>query len=191
MVSQFVGEKKIPMLGTLGHPFPNGIHAVGRLDADSEGLLLLTTNKKVTNLLFNSGAPHKRTYLVRVKNTVSQEALEKLRNGVTIRIKDGVYYQTPPCVVNIVDCPDNIMPHQRELRHFVAHTWLTITIYEGKYHQIRKMVAAVNHRCLRLIRISIEDIELGDLKPGAIEEIEENEFFSKLKIEYPTPTPLT
>lgn len=188
MVSQFIGEKKVPMLGTLGHPFPEGIHAVGRLDAHSEGLLLLTNNKKVTNLLFNSGVPHKRTYLVRVKNTVSPESLEKLRNGVTIRIKDGVYYQTPPCEVNIVDCPENIPPHQRELRHFVAHTWLTITIYEGKYHQVRKMVSAVNHRCLRLIRISIEDIELGDLKPGCIEEIGEAEFFSKLKIEYPVPS---
>jgi 23S rRNA pseudouridine2457 synthase len=183
MVSQFIGEEKVAMLGRIGYDFPEGIHAVGRLDSKSEGLLILTTNKTVTRLLFSSGVPHKRTYLVRVKNKVSPESLEQLRAGVTIRIKEGEYYVTPPCEIDIVENPENLFPHQRETREFVAHTWLHMSLYEGKFHQVRKMVFAINHRCLRLIRVSIEGIELGTLEPGGIREIEEGDFFRKLKIE--------
>jgi 23S rRNA pseudouridine2457 synthase len=62
------------------------------------------------------------------------------------------------------------------------HTWLLITLTEGKYHQVRKMIGSVRHRCKRLIRISIESLELGDLKPGCVREIEETDFFTQLKI---------
>ena len=160
-----------------------GIHAVGRLDSKSEGLLILTTNKKVTKLLFCSGVPHKRTYLVRVKNKVTPETLELLRTGVTIRIKEGAYYTTPPCEIEIIENPDNLFPHQLELRDYVSHTWLLMSLYEGKYHQVRKMVFAANHRCMRLIRVSIEGLELDTLEPGGIKEIAEEDFFSKLKID--------
>jgi len=183
MLSQFIGGEKGAMLGKLDYAFPEGIHAVGRLDSDSEGLLILTTNKKVTRLLFQGKTPHKRTYLVRVKNKVSLEKLEMLRNGVTIRIKDGAYYTTPPCSVEIIEQPENLFPHQLELRDYIAHTWLLVSLYEGKYHQVRKMVSAINHRCMRLIRVSIEDIELGTLEPGGVREIEESEFFGLLKID--------
>lgn len=184
MVSQFVGEKKVDMLGKLDFNFPEGIHAVGRLDSHSEGLLILTTNKRVTRLLLQSKTPHKRTYLVRVKNKVSAESLQKLRTGVTIPVKDGEYYLTPPCEADIVENPDNLFPHQLEQRDHVAHTWLRISIYEGKFHQVRKMVFAIHHRCLRLIRTSIENLELGTLAPGAVKEIQEEEFFDLLKIKH-------
>ena len=186
MVSQFISPDRVGLLGDLGHEFPEGIHAIGRLDNHSEGLLILTTNKKVTRLLFEGPTPHKRTYLVRVKHKVSQESLAQLRAGVTIRIKGGVDYVTPPCDVEIIDNPANLTVEQQELRENVAHTWLHITLTEGKFHQVRKMVTAVNHRCKRLIRVSIEDLELGDLAPGCIREIEEKEFFEKLKINYST-----
>ena len=185
MVSQFISPDKVGLLGDLGHDFPEGIHAIGRLDNHSEGLLILTTNKKVTKLLFESKTPHKRTYLVRVKHKVSPESLEQLRTGVTIRIKGGVDYVTPPCDVEIVENPADLSLEQQELRDYVPHTWLRITLSEGKFHQVRKMVAAVSHRCKRLIRVSIEGLELGDLPPGSIREIEEQEFFEKLKINYP------
>ncbi|MCD6012571.1 MAG: rRNA pseudouridine synthase [Flavipsychrobacter sp.] len=184
MVSQFVGEKKVAMLGKIDFDFPEGIHSVGRLDKHSEGLLILTTNKKVTRLLFQSKIPHRRTYLVRVMNKVNAESLQQLRTGVTIPIEDGAYYTTPPCEVEIVENPKNLFPHQLELRDYVSHTWLKISLYEGKFHQVRKMVFAVKHRCQRLIRVSIEGLELGTLAPGEVKEIGEKEFFKLLKIDY-------
>jgi 23S rRNA pseudouridine2457 synthase len=184
MVSQFIGENKVPMLGNLDFDFPEGIHAVGRLDAHSEGLLILTTNKKVTRLLFQSKTPHKRVYLVRVKNLVNAEKLEELRTGVTIRIKDGEYYTTPPSEIDIIETPENLFPHQLELRDYIPHSWLRMTLYEGKYHQVRKMVSAINHPCKRLVRVSIEDLELGTLAPGEVREMSEEDFFRGLHIDY-------
>jgi 23S rRNA pseudouridine2457 synthase len=182
MVSQFVSPDDVRLLGAIDFDFPEGTHAIGRLDNHSEGLLILTTNKKVTRLLFESKVPHKRTYLVQVKDIVSAEALQRLRTGVTIRIKGDVDYTTPPCEVNIVPKPANFYNGAFEYREDIPHTWLTITLTEGKFHQVRKMVFAVRHRCQRLIRTSIEDMLLGDLQPGCVREIEENEFFEQLKI---------
>src|SRR4029079_17980396 len=85
MVSQFVSSHEVGLLGDLDFIFPEGTHAIGRLDNHSEGLLILTTNKKVTRLLFQGETAHKRTYLVQVKNVVSEETLEKLRTGIRIR----------------------------------------------------------------------------------------------------------
>jgi len=182
VVSQFTGNDDVDMLGTIDFDFPEGTHAIGRLDSMSEGLLLLTTNSKITKLLFESRKPHRRTYLVRVKNKVNEDTLQKLRTGVSIRIDDGKDYITPPCEVDMVDPPDTLFPHQLEQREYVAHTWLTISLYEGKYHQVRKMVFAAGHRCQRLIRTSIEDLQLGTLAPGAVREMEEEEFFRLLKL---------
>src|ERR1700753_2013269 len=106
MVSQFQSPDKVRLLGQMKYDFPEGIHAVGRLDSQSEGLLILTTNKRVTRLLFQGKTPHKRTYVIRVKNAVSPEKLELLRTGVTIRIKGGIDYVTPPCEVSIIEPPE-------------------------------------------------------------------------------------
>jgi len=183
MVSQFVSTDDVRLLGDLAYTFPEGTHAIGRLDSHSEGLLILTTNKRVTNLLFQGAIPHKRVYLVHVAHVVSQETLYRLRNGISIRIKGGVDYVTTPCEVEIVSKPADLPPRYRQEREDVPHTWLTITLTEGKYHQVRKMVRTAGHRCKRLIRISIEDLTLGDLPAGAVKEIEEVEFFRKLRIE--------
>lgn len=183
MVSQFVSPHPVKLLGDLDFTFPEGTHAIGRLDNHSEGLLILTTNKKVTRLLFHGTAAHKRTYLVQVKNVVSDQTLEQLKNGITIRIKGGEQYTTPPCEVSLTTPPTDLFLPDHETTLFKKHSWLLITLTEGKYHQVRKMTAAVNHRCKRLIRISIEDLELGNLQPGCVRELEEKEFFKKLKIE--------
>ncbi|PQJ10065.1 pseudouridine synthase [Flavipsychrobacter stenotrophus] len=182
MVSQFVSPDDVGLLGDLDFDFPEGIHAIGRLDNHSEGLLILTTNKRVTKLLFESKTPHERTYLVMVRHRMTQETLEKLRTGVTIIVKGGVDYTTPPCDVQIVDMPEGLFEGNFKMRPDIPHTWLTITLTEGKFHQVRKMVFAVSHRCIRLIRISIEDLLLGDLQPGCVKEIEETEFFKLLQI---------
>jgi 23S rRNA pseudouridine2457 synthase len=182
MVSQFISPDKVRLLGDLDFNFPEGTHAVGRLDNHSEGLLILTTNKKITRLLFESEQPHKRTYLVQVRNEVSEETLEQLRTGVTIRVKGGLDWVTTPCGVEKIEKPANLYPRAHSLREDLAHSWLLLTLTEGKFHQVRKMTAAVRHHCYRLIRVSIEDLELGDMQPGDVKEIGEEELFRLLKI---------
>jgi 23S rRNA pseudouridine2457 synthase len=182
MVSQFVSVDKVRLLGEIDFDFPEGIHAIGRLDNHSEGLLILTTNKKVTKLLFQGEVPHKRTYLVKVGYEMNDESLEQIRRGVSIRITGGKHWVTTPCEADIVTEPANMFSHPYERKLYVPHTWLRITLCEGKFHQVRKMTEAVNHRCIRLIRTSIEDLELGTLQPGCVREIEEETFFAQLKI---------
>jgi 23S rRNA pseudouridine2457 synthase len=127
--------------------------------------------------------PHTRDYLVLVKNAVSQETLETLQNGVTFKTFGGADYNTGSCAVSIVSKPEERFHIETNLRPEIAHTWLLISLTEGKFHQVRKMVSAVHHRCKRLIRVAIEDIELGTLKAGEIVELDEATFFRKLKID--------
>lgn len=183
MLSQFTGgHPGLRMLGELDYDFPEGIHAVGRLDHTSEGLLLLTTNKAVTRLLFQSSEPHKRTYLVQAYKEVGPEKLQLLRQGITIKIQEGMDYVTTPCDVNIVTRPTDLTHNPHELRADIAQTWMTITLTEGKYRQIRKMLQNAGHPCRRLIRLSIEDMELDGLKPGEVREMEEATFFRLLRL---------
>jgi 23S rRNA pseudouridine2457 synthase len=182
IVSQFVSTDKVGLLGDLDFDFPEGTHAIGRLDNHSEGLLILTTDKRVTRWLFQGETPHKRVYLVQVKNLVSEETLRQLRTGVRFRVKGGEYYISSPCEVEIVEDPGRICKLWAGVNVYWPYTWLLITLTEGKFHQVRKMVAAVHHRCKRLIRVAIEDLTLGDLQPGEVREIKGEDFFVKLKI---------
>jgi len=178
MVSQFVSSHEVQLLGDLDFHFPEGTHAIGRLDINSEGLLILTTNKKITRLLFESKVPHERTYLVKVKYRVTQDSLDLMRNGIPIRIG---YYTTAPCKAEIVEKPENLSLNGFET-DYIPHTWLKITLTEGKFHQVRKMVDALHHRCVRLVRQSIEGLELTNLPAGGVREIDETDFFQRLKI---------
>src|SRR5690606_82133 len=101
MLSQFISGDMVG-LGDLDFNWPEGIHAIGRLDHVSEGLLILTTNKRVTRLLFQGMVPHARTYHVKVRHQVSEQSLQALRNGVPIRVAGGGYFTTTPCQVDIV-----------------------------------------------------------------------------------------
>lgn len=182
MLSQFVGAGDMNMLGKLDFDFPEGTHCIGRLDNKSEGLLLLTTNKKVTKLLFQGDVPHERKYLVQVYKQVSSESLEALRTGVLIPLTGDLHYKTTPCQVDIVEKPIGLFQSGWEYPEDRPHTWLLISLTEGKFRQIRKMMKAIHHHCQRLIRVSIEDITLEDLQPGEVREISEEEFFRKLRI---------
>lgn len=182
MVSQFKSSHRVPLLGDLDFPFPEGTHAIGRLDQHSEGLLLLTTNKKVTRLLFQGIKPHFREYHVLVNSAVSQNQLNQLSNGVPIRTGQEIFYTTQPCSVRLVDPPlirfnSDYIPSER-----VPHSWISISLTEGKYHQVRKMLTAVGLRCKRLVRLRIENLQLGNLAPGCIQELTEQEFFGGLNI---------
>jgi len=183
MVSQFVSPEKVALLGDLLFHFPEGTHAIGRLDAQSEGLLLLTTNKKITKLLFSASVPHRRTYLVRVNGVVSAETVTQMCMGIDITADEGKMYRTMPCHVEIVTTPPHFLEqYQLEQRAMAPHTWLQISLYEGKFHQVRKMVQAMRHPCRRLIRTSIEDMTITGMRPGEVKEVNEETFFTELKL---------
>ena len=182
MVSQFVSTHKVQLLSDIDFNFPEGTHAIGRLDQMSEGLLLLTTNKKVTKLLFQGIRPHVRTYLVQVKNKVSQDTLKKLRSGVKISASNATTYTTTPCNVNLIEPPVNLWDNGIILHENQQSDWLRIELTEGKFHQVRKMVATVHHRCIRLVRWSIEDLTVESVAPGEVQEVNEAYFFKALNL---------
>ena len=182
MVSQFVSTHKVQLLSDIDFNFPEGTHAIGRLDQMSEGLLLLTTNKKVTKLLFQGVQPHIRTYLVQVKNKVSQATLKQLRNGVDISAPNGSSYTTAPCKVDIIEPPTNLWENGIVLHENQQSDWLRIELTEGKFHQVRKMVATMHHRCIRLVRWSIEELTVESILPGQVQEVDEAYFFKALNL---------
>jgi 23S rRNA pseudouridine2457 synthase len=182
MVSQFVSTHKVQLLSNIEFNFPEGTHAIGRLDQMSEGLLLLTTNKKVTKLLFQGVRPHTRTYLVQVKNKVSQATIEILQNGVSISAPNGSTYTTAPCRVDIIDPPKALWDNGIVLHENQQSDWLRIELTEGKFHQVRKMVATMHHRCIRLVRWSIEEITVESILPGQVKEVPEDYFFKALNL---------
>jgi 23S rRNA pseudouridine2457 synthase len=185
MVSQFISTHKVGLLGDLDFDFPEGTHAIGRLDNESEGLLILTTDKRVTRLLFLAAQPHRRTYLVMVQNEITPQTLQQLKTGVSIRIKNGGYYTAQPDAIEIIKNPTAWYAHAADKREAYPHTWLLITLTEGKFRQVRKMVLAVRHRCLRLIRLSISGLELDHLPPGTVKEMEQTAFYKSLGIAIP------
>ncbi len=182
MVSQFVSSHTVGLLGDMAFEFPEGTHAVGRLDKDSEGLLLLTTDKRITRLLFLAKEPHLRTYLVMVQNEISPQTFKLLKEGISIKIKNGESYIATPTAIKIIKNPGELYPFAADRREIYPHTWLLITLAEGKFRQVRKMVLAARHRCQRLIRLSISNIKLGNLKPGQVKEMDEKSFYSLLGI---------
>ena len=182
MVSQFVSTHQVNLLHQLNFVFPEGTHAIGRLDQNSEGLLLLTTNKKITKLLFQGPVPHNRTYLAQVKNSVSQTTIEKLASGIEISATNGQIFKTTPCLVTLMKSSPNLPAVEKPLHKNAENSWLEIILTEGRFHQVRKMVAAVHHKCIRLIRTSIEDIHIGSMQPGEVIEFNANDFFRLLKL---------
>ena len=185
MVSQFVSPDDVGLLGDIDFDFPEGTHAIGRLDGDSEGLLILTTDKRVTRLLYNNPTPHQRTYLVMVQNEMTQESFAALEKGVSIKVEGGNMYIAKPDAIEIVTQTERLYPFANDKRNIYPHTWLLITLSEGKFRQVRKMVLAVRHRCLRLIRLSIGNIELGKLEPGKVQELTQENFFQLIGIDPP------
>ncbi|CAL2080455.1 Pseudouridine synthase [Tenacibaculum sp. 190524A05c] len=159
------------MLGEL-HDFPEGTMAIGRLDVKSEGLLLLTTDGKVSDFITTRGKVEKE-YYVQLDGAITMNEIEQLRNGVKIGIK-GEKYLTKPCKVTIIDTPnfpDRIMKI-RDDRHGPT-SWISITLQEGKYRQVRKMTSAVGFPTLRLVRVRIGNVLLNNLESGGVVEVED------------------
>ena len=145
-----------------------GVYAAGRLDLDSEGLMLLTSDGTLTHRITDPQHKLPKVYLVQVERFPNEEALEQLRKGVVLNGK-----RTRPAEVRLL--PDNPQLPDRSVpirfRKNVPTAWLEITLREGLNRQVRRMTAAVGHPTLRLVRIAIGPIELGDLQPGQWREV--------------------
>ena len=170
-LSQFKYElkRKKRLLGEL-YDFPPGTMAIGRLDEDSEGLLLLTTDGKVSELVRSKNV--EKEYYVQVDGLISSEAIDELQHGVEIGF-DGGKYATKPCkAFLVVESPDfGIRAKKiRDERHGPT-SWVSITISEGKFRQVRKMTSAVGFPTLRLVRVRIGTNFLDDLKAGNVVEV--------------------
>ena len=169
-LSQFVRIQKRAkkLLGEL-YDFPEGTMSVGRLDENSEGLLLLTTDGKESNRICCSGI--EKEYFAQVDGEITIEALNCLSNGVEIGLKGGKYLTKVCKVRQILDLPYKESGLKiREDRHGPT-TWVSITITEGKFRQVRKMTAAVGFPTLRLVRWRIGNMTLEGLSSGVVKEI--------------------
>jgi 23S rRNA pseudouridine2457 synthase len=166
VLSQFsgAGRRTLNMFG----PFPPQVYPVGRLDADSEGLLLLTDDRSVIFRLTDPQFAHPRTYLVQVEGMPDQNALERLHRGITIQGK-----QTRPAEVKLLNFPPDLPPRTVPIRFrkSVPTTWLRLTLREGRNRQVRRMTAAVGHPTLRLVRVGIGPFSIRGLGPGTFREL--------------------
>jgi 23S rRNA pseudouridine2457 synthase len=150
------------------------VYAAGRLDYESEGLLLLTDDGELSHRLTDPRYEHPKTYLVQVERIPDEEAVRALRRGVMVKGR-----RTRPAQVTLLvgeDAPQ-VPPRSVPIRHrlSVPTAWLRIVLHEGRKRQIRHMTAAVGHPTLRLIRIQIGPIALGDIKPGEWRDLTEEE----------------
>ncbi|MFZ8932718.1 MAG: pseudouridine synthase [Bacteriovoracaceae bacterium] len=160
-LSQFTGDEGQKTLADFGLP-PN-IYAVGRLDKDSEGLLLLTNDGPFKNKLSSPEFEKKKVYYVQVEGIPEQVDLDKLRKGVVI--KTG---KTKPAQVRILENTPTLPPRDPPIRFRknIPTTWLEIIITEGKNRQVRRMTANIGYPTLRLVRVKIGKLELSGLTPG-------------------------
>jgi 23S rRNA pseudouridine2457 synthase len=175
VISQFTGEAGRKTLTDV-YKFPRNVYPVGRLDMDSEGLLLLTDDKPLTEYLLNPENRHEREYYAQVEGIPTKEELKMLESGVIIEGK-----MTLPAKAEMLD---NIKIGAREkpirIRRNIPDCWISLTLIEGRNRQVRKMTAAIGHPTLRLIRVRIKNILLGDMKPGEVRILSEEEI-KKLK----------
>ncbi|HTY10449.1 MAG TPA: pseudouridine synthase [Bacteroidota bacterium] len=163
-----LGRKTLKDFG----PFPRDVYSVGRLDLDSEGLLLLTNDNEVNHRLTEPEFEHPRTYLVQVEGIPSQESIERLKGGVIIQGE-----KTKPAEVRLLEHEPQVPPRTPPIRErkSIPASWVEMTLREGRNRQVRKMTAAVGHPTLRLIRTTIGELTLGGLKPGDVHRLSETE----------------
>lgn len=176
-LSQFIYEgKRKGSKHLLGEYFnyPEGIMAIGRLDENSEGLLLLTTDGKLSEVVRSS--KFEKEYYVQVQGLISEEAIEKLRSGVEIGF-EGIKYTTQACKVQRIEKPEHLDLENRRVRNedHGPSSWISITLKEGKFRQVRKMTYAVGFPTLRLVRYRIGNIYL-DVGVRQVKELESKIF---------------
>lgn len=160
---------------------PKDVYPVGRLDFDSEGLLLLTNDKQLNHRLLHPKFLHQRSYWVQVDGAINEKAINDLSNGVDINL-DGKIYHTKKAIAKKFEIdptvPDRNPPIR--FRKEIPAPWIELVLTEGKNRQVRKMTAKVGFPTLRLIRNSIEGIRLGNMQPGEMIALTEQEIHQKL-----------
>lgn len=173
-LSQFSGEAKDLLLGDL-YDFPKDVYSIGRLDKDSEGLLVLTNDNQYKTRLLDPNSNKEKTYWVQVEGEISDRALFELGQG-TIRISHkGSNHRVKKATCKRIEAP--LVPDRDppiRVRANIPTSWIELSITEGKNRQVRKMTAAVGFPTLRLIRVSFDTEELADLKPGEVREFQPN-----------------
>lgn len=182
-LSQFT--KEAPHHQTLAdlHKFPKDVYPVGRLDKDSEGLLILTDDKRLNNSLLNPKFKHKRTYLVQVDGAITQKVIQDLSKGVDIKISKKIH-STLPAKAKLIE-PAPSLPERNppvRFRKNIPTSWLELTLIEGKNRQVRKMCASVGFPVLRLVRSKIESISIKGMQIGDVIEMKESEIFHLLRL---------
>lgn len=181
ILSQFSNEGNNLGLGSVYSDVPKDVYPVGRLDLDSEGLLILTNDKTLNNKLLNPKHNHSRTYWVEVEGDPDEVALKALRAGVDINVNSKLI-RTKPAQVGVINpSVEERNPPVNYVKH-PKRTWLEIKLTEGKNRQVRRMTAKVGHPTLRLIRVGIESLNLEPLKPGEITQISQKAIYKKLNL---------
>jgi len=162
VISQFTPDGS-PHRTLADFDFPKEVYPIGRLDAESEGLLLLSDEKGLNDRLLHPDHAHRRTYWAQVERIPSRESLDKMERGLVI-----AGHKTLPCRAWLPDPQPEIPPRNPPIRFRknVPDAWLALELIEGKNHQVRRMTAAIGHPTLRLIRVKIGDYELGELAAG-------------------------
>lgn len=163
--------RKKRFLGEL-HDFPPETMAIGRLDEHSEGLLLLTTDGRVSEQIRRKDV--EKEYYAQVDGLITDEAVTQLQLGLEIGLPDG-RYQTLPCAARRLETPPNLPARSRRIRddRHGPTSWVSIIVTEGKFRQVRKMTAAAGFPTLRLVRVRVGSIWLNDLAPGEAREVAE------------------
>jgi 23S rRNA pseudouridine2457 synthase len=167
VLSQFTSDGS-PNRTLADFGFPPRVYPIGRLDADSEGLLLLSDEAELNQRLLHPRRAHEREYWVQVEHQPSPKALRALEKGVLVQGR-----QTLPCQARLLDPQPEVAPRDPPIRFrkTVPTCWLALELVEGKNRQVRRMTAAIGHPTLRLIRVRIGRFQLGDLRPGKWREL--------------------
>lgn len=168
VLSQFTPEPGARWRTLADFHLPPRVYALGRLDADSEGLLLLSDEPGLNTRLLDPDAAHRREYWVQVERIPTAAALGQLARGVKIGA-----HATRPCTVRRLEPAPTVPPRTPPVRarKSVPDCWLALELTEGKNRQVRKMTAAIGHPTLRLLRVRIGRFKLGDLAPGRWREL--------------------
>ena len=168
ILSQFTPEPGSKFRTLADFDFPSRVYPIGRLDADSEGLLLLSDEAELNQRLLHPRQAHEREYWVQVEHIPSADALRSLEQGLVIQ-----GHRTLPCRAQLLDPQPQMSPRHPPIRvrKSVPDCWLSMELVEGKNRQVRRMTAAVAHPTLRLVRVRIGGFSLQNLSPGEWKEL--------------------
>lgn len=178
VISQFSPHAHYESLGSVGN-FESNVYPIGRLDAESEGLLILSNNPQLNHQLLDPKNVHERSYWVQVEGLITETHLDDLKKGVLINLKGKKHFAQPQSVQTISppSIPALSLPIQKE------SSWIELVLTEGKYHQVRKMTAHIGFPTLRLVRNRIENIKLNDLNKSSVLPVDSVTLRTKLNLD--------